>query len=90
MHLTQELRGSDPSIGLELCNCLWAYRTNPTHEIALIAALAIPVQAYSGISPWLRRKFGMPAVAPTFDVKVEVPGTSIIREFIGGSAFRYT
>jgi len=42
------------------------------YQIALLlAALAVPVQAYSGLSPWLRRKFGAPKVAPTFQVRVE-------------------
>lgn len=42
----------------------------PLQLLLLFAALAIPVQAYSGVSPWLRRKFGAPAVAPTFEVRV--------------------
>jgi vanillate O-demethylase ferredoxin subunit len=43
----------------------------PFQLLLLVAALAVPVQAYSGISPWLRRKFGAPKVAPTFQVRVD-------------------
>ncbi len=43
----------------------------PFQIALLLGALAIPVQAYSGLSPWLRRKFGAPRVAPTFQVRVE-------------------
>lgn len=42
----------------------------PFQLLLLVAALAVPVQAYSGLSVWLRRKFGAPVVAPSFEVRV--------------------
>lgn len=67
--------GTDVSLGRKIYLYMIAVHSGlvgglPFQLLLLVAALAIPVQAYSGVSPWLRRKFAAPAVAPTFDVRV--------------------
>jgi vanillate O-demethylase ferredoxin subunit len=74
--LTTLRYGTDVSLGRKIYLYMIALHSGlvgglPYQLLLLLAALAIPVQAYSGISPWLRRKFGAPAVAPTFNVRVE-------------------